>query len=88
MAQRTVENNKKETINSKHSAELMITGTLMNVFVGDSHCYAEIHVKQKNNFIPFRVIFPLDFDFPDDNEDITVLCDIRNFNGTLLYWAK
>ena len=88
MAQRTAKtkkNNKKKG-GTEVYAILSLTGTLESVFVGEKYAFATIKVPQANNndyYDKFKVAYPLDFDFPEDNEPIDVNCTVNTyFNKT------
>ena len=77
-------NAKKET---NHVAIVNIIGTLDSVFVGKKYAYATIKVNDGDYYSLFKVAFPLDYDFPDDGQEINCQANIKSFKGEISFYA-
>ena len=64
-------------------AVFSITGTLKEVYVGKKACYATVDVQRADSeyYDRFKVSCPLDYDFPDDGQEITLEGCIKTFKG-------
>ena len=97
MAQRTNANrqnntNRQNTRNKQndyeHSAVVHITGTLKEVYVGKKYAYAKIECYNNGDYYTlFRVAFPLDYDFPEDGDDIDVYAKITSYKSEYSFTA-
>lgn len=84
MAQRTAskKQNKKKKGGTEVFAILSLTGVLEEVFVGEKYAFATIKVPQATDndyYDKYKVAFPLDYDFPEDGEEIDVNCSVSTF---------
>lgn len=89
MAQRT-NTNRRSTRNKKtgESAVVHIIGTLKEVYVGKKYTYAKIECYNNGDYYTlFRVVFPLDYDFPDDGDDIEVYAKITSYKNEYSFTA-
>lgn len=96
MAQRTNTNQKNNTNrqntrnkeNNKHSAIVHITGTLKEVYVGKKYAYAKIESYNNGDYYTlFRVACPLDYDFPDDDEEIDIYAKVTSYKNEYSFTA-
>lgn len=93
MAQRTNTNRQNNACNrnkqnNEHSAVLHIVGTLKEVYVGKKYAYAKIECYNNGDYYTlFRVAFPLDYDFPNDGEEIDVYAKITSYKNEYSFTA-
>lgn len=92
MAQRTNTNRQNNTRNSNkkagESAVIHIIGTLKEVYVGKKFAYAKIVCYNNGDYYTlFRVAFPLDYDFPEDGDDIEVYAKITSYKNEYSFTA-
>lgn len=97
MAQRTNTNrqnntNRQDTRNSikktGESAVVHIIGTLKEVYVGKKYAYGKIECYNNGDYYTlFRVAFPLDYDFPEDGDDIEVYAKITSYKNEYSFTA-
>lgn len=81
-------NAKKESVNkSNHVAIVNIIGALDSVFVGKKYAYATIKVNDGDYYSLFKVAFPLDYDFPDDGQEINCQANMKSFKGDISFYA-
>ena len=82
-------NAKKETAkkDTNHVAIANIIGTLDSVFVGKKYAYATIKVNDGDYYSLFKVAFPLDYDFPDDGQEINCQANMKSFKGEISFYA-
>lgn len=86
MSQRT---NKQDTPAKTQAgaASFSITGTLKEVYVGKKACYATVDVQRADSeyYDRFKVTCPLDYDFPDDGQEITLNGYMKSFKGDVTF---
>ena len=97
MAQRTNTNRQNNTNRRRntskqndyeHSAVVHITGTLKEVYVGKKYAYAKIECYNNGDYYTlFRVAFPIDYDFPEDGDDIEVYAKITSYKNEYSFTA-
>ncbi len=96
MAQRTNTNrqdntnrqNTRNKQNNEHSAVVHITGTLKEVYVGKKYAYAKIESYNNGDYYTlFRVAFSLDYEFPEDGDDIDVYAKITSYKNEYSFTA-
>lgn len=62
------------------SARFTITGKLDSVYVGKKYAYANVHVMKSNGYYDaYKVQCSLDYDFPDDGQQITITGSISKY---------
>ena len=89
MAKRT--NNTQAAANTaapavKHSACFTMKGTLDSVFVGKKYAYATVKVVKDNGYYDqYKVQCPLDFDFPDDGQEINLAGYINRYKTDISF---
>ena len=73
--------------NVNGQATFSITGTLKEVYVGKKACYATVDVQRADSefYDRFKVSCPLDYDFPDDGKEITLLGYMKTFKGEVTF---
>ena len=73
--------------NVNGQAQLSITGTLKEVYVGKKACYATVDVQRADSeyYDRFKVSCPLDYDFPDDGKEITLEGYMKTFKGEVTF---
>lgn len=82
MAKRTANtgSNTNTQAASTDTAIFSITGKLDNVYVGKKYAYATVHVKKDNGYYDaYKVQCSLDYDFPDDGQQITIAGRISKY---------
>lgn len=99
MAQRTNVNQKNNTNRQnnerrskasdyEHSAVVHIVGTLKEVYVGKKYAYAKIESYNNGDYYTlFRVAFPLDYDFPEDGDDIDIYAKVTSYKNEYSFAA-
>lgn len=72
---------------ANRQATFTITGTLKEVYVGKKACYATVDVQRADSefYDRFKVSCPLDYDFPDDGEEITLAGYMKTFKGEITF---
>lgn len=67
-------------------ATFCITGTLDSVFTGKKYNYATVKVMKSNGFYDqYKVQCSLDFDFPDDGQQITLTGYINRYKTDITF---
>ena len=70
----------------KHSACFTMKGTLDSVFVGKKYAYATVKVTKDNGYYDqYKVQCPLDFDFPDDGQEINLAGYINRYKTDISF---
>lgn len=94
MAQRTNRQNTSRQKNTskqndyEHSAVLHIIGTLKEVYVGKKYAYGKIECYNNGDYYTlFRVAFPLDYDFPEDGDDIDIFARVTSYKNEYSFAA-
>lgn len=97
MAQRTNPNQKNNTNRQntrtrqndyEHSAVVHIVGTLKEVYVGKKYAYAKIESYNNGDYYTlFRVAFPLEYDFPEDGDNIDIYAKITSYKNEYSFTA-
>lgn len=88
MAVRTSNTTKKSNEKkSNHTAIVNIIGTLDSVYVGKKYAYATIKVNDGDYYSLFKVAYPLDYDFPNDGDDINCSAEMKSFKGQISFYA-
>lgn len=90
MAKRTANTNTQAaapaTVATKDAAAFTITGTLDSVYVGKKYAYAKVKVQKTNGFYDlYSVQCSLDYDFPDDNQPITLSGTINRYKNDISF---
>lgn len=82
MAKRTANTGStaKTQVSTTDSARFTITGKLDSVYVGKKYAYATVHVKKANGYYDaYKVQCSLEYDFPDDGQQITITGSISKY---------
>lgn len=90
MGKRTANNNAQAAAPAKaataHSASFSITGKLDSVYVGKKYAYATVQVTQDNGYYDqYKVQCSLDYDFPDDGQQITLSGKIKRYKTDISF---
>ena len=77
----------KPTVKANESASFTITGELLEVYVGKKFCYATVDVQRADSqyYDRFKIQCPLDYDFPDDGQEITLSGYMKTFKGEVTF---
>lgn len=87
MAVRGKSDGTKSAKKASGEATFTITGTLKEVYVGKKACYATVDVQRADSeyYDRFKVSCPLDYDFPDDGQEITLKGYMKTFKGEVTF---
>lgn len=77
----------KPTPKASGNASFTITGTLKEVYVGKKATYATVDVQRAESqyYDRFKIQCPLDYDFPDDGQEITISGYMKTFKGEVTF---
>ena len=75
-----------QTTQAKGTAAFQVTGELDHVFTGKKYNYAYVKVTKDNGYYDmYKVQCSLDYDFPDDGQQITLSGYITQFKNEISF---